>query len=80
MRKRKSELVRVQNVIENDRLNLGLDFNKLIENDLIKLLSDYFDLSSGLDLKLEKHGDRYKIQISCYAVRVKQFGVIPSNN
>ena len=80
MRKRKSELVRVQNVIENDRLNLGLDFNKLIESDLIKLLSDYFDLSSGLDLKLEKHGDRYKIQISCYAVRVKQFGVIPSNN
>lgn len=80
MRKRKSELVRVQNVIENDRLNLGLDFNKLIESDLIKLLSDYFDLSSGLDLKLEKHGDRYKIQISCYAARVKQFGVIPSNN
>ena len=43
-----NELLRLQSVIENDRLSVGNGFNDLLINDLTKLLKDYFDFSNSI--------------------------------
>ena len=43
MKKDKNELMRLQTLIENDRLSTGDSFVELIVSDVEKLLKDYFD-------------------------------------
>ena len=38
MKKERNELLRLQTMIENDRISAGDNFLQLVENDLIKLL------------------------------------------
>ncbi len=67
---------RLKNLIEKDRLLLGNDVLELIEFDLNNLLNNYFNLSSGVKIKIETLKDRYEITINCSACGVKPFGII----
>ncbi len=77
MKNQKKELVRVQSIIENDRLSVGGSFEELIGIDLIKLLSEYFDFRSSPTLKILKNGNKLNVEIALVADSIKAFGVIP---
>ncbi len=76
MNKFKNQLVRLQSLIECDRLNTGDDFAELVENDVGKLLKDYFDFRSPPKLLIEKMGDKLKIDLVLYAERIKNFNSV----
>ena len=67
------EIIRVQNVIESDRLNVGKGFSDLFIEDIIKLVKDYFDLESSPSLNILKDRQGYKIEISFFVSRIKPF-------
>ena len=67
------EIIRVQNVIESDRLNVGKGFSDLFIEDIIKLVKDYFDLESLPSLNILKDRQGYKIEISFFVSRIKPF-------
>ena len=77
MKREKKDLLKVQTLLENDRLNTGEDFIALVKNDTKKILSDYFEFNEQPTIKLEKTGDRLKVEISVYACRIKTFDILP---
>ena len=56
MRKRKNEIIRLQSIIENDRINTGDSFGNLVVLDLNNLLKEYFDFKDMPTLNIEKSG------------------------
>ena len=77
MKKEKRELMRVQSILENDRMSVGDNFIELVVADVGNLLMDYFDFSGVPKIKMEKFGDRYCVEISILASRIKNFNCIP---
>ncbi len=76
MKKTKNQLLRMQTIIDNDRMSICNNFNDIILSDIKKLLSDYFDFTEAPFLEIIKDGDVYKINISLSAFRIKSFGKI----
>ena len=77
MKKGKNQIVRLQRMIENDRMASGDNFINLVMLDAEKLLKEYFDIKSKLHLKIEKIGEEYSVLISFKANRIKNFLNIP---
>ncbi len=77
MKKNKKELMRVQSILEVDRMSAGDNFFELVLNDVGALLGEYFHYSGEPKIKIEKFGDRYKVDISILASRIKNFETIP---
>ncbi len=78
MKKKKiNELTRVQNVLENDRLNVGKGFNELLSNDLNKLFKDYFDFFGLPELKIDKENGVYRVIVSLKVSRIRAFNILP---
>ena len=69
----KSQLVRVQTLIENDRLNMGKGFMDLLLSDLSRLLFDYFDFNNAPQVEIQKNRGEYIVNISLNPVRIKSF-------
>ncbi len=77
MKKKNMELMRVQNLIESDRLSLGDGFEKLFINDLTKLLRDYFDLKVQPDFAINKSTQGYTVDIKFDALSIKNVNFLP---
>ncbi|MBE7087465.1 MAG: hypothetical protein E7369_04105 [Clostridiales bacterium] len=77
MKSGKSEITRIKNLIENDRVNAGYDFSRMVESDLRRLLSDYFDLSSPVHLDVVRINDGLGVTITLTANRIKSFMTVP---
>ena len=77
MKKKNAELMRVQNLIESDRLNLGDGFEKLFLNDLLKLLRDYYDVRYTPALNIDKNIKGYSVNISFDATAIKNVNFLP---
>ena len=73
MRKNKNEIVRLQSLIENDRISTGDNFINLILSDLTLLLRQYFDFKENVVLNIERSGAEYTVQINLTASRIKKF-------
>ena len=69
----KSQLVRVQTLIENDRLNVGRGFMDLLLSDLSKLLFDYFDFNGVPQVEIQKNKGEYIVNITLNPVMIKTF-------
>ncbi len=80
MRKGKNELIRIQSMIENDRVCVGDDFLDLIEKDLIKLLRDYFDFSSSPKVRIEAQNNSYCFSFNINVSRIKNFANMLKEN
>ena len=78
MKKNKNELVRVQTMIECDRLNAGDDFIELVERDVGVLFKDYFDFNDTPRLTIEKSNNKLKVEVLVFADRIKNFSKIPN--
>ena len=76
MKNKSQEIIRVKNVIENDRLNMGKGFTDLFVEDFSKLVKDYFEIEKQPVLYIVKDKNGYKVEISFYANRVKPFNSI----
>ena len=77
MKKDKNGLVRIQNILENDRMSAGDDFLDLVVSDLKILLNDYFEFRDLPTVKMEKSSDKYKVDFTIYATRIKSIDYIP---
>ena len=77
MKKKNAELMRVQNLIESDRLNLGDGFEKLFLNDLLKLLRDYYDVRNTPAINIDKNIKVYSVNISFDATAIKNVNFLP---
>ena len=79
MKKRENELLRMQSLIENDRLNVNENFEELIISDLNKILKDYFDFNGNPVIIISKIGNMFKVEVSVLANRIKTFGTVPKS-
>ncbi|MBE5734012.1 MAG: hypothetical protein E7347_03060 [Clostridiales bacterium] len=80
MKRKASEIMRVQNLLEGDRLSGGKEFEEALLFDLTTLLKDYFDIRENIELKIEKENKIYKISIGFNAITIKNFGVLNKLN
>ncbi len=76
-RKNKSELMRVETVLNGDRLKLKDDFMKLMEADLRKMLSEYFYLETPPSTEIIKEGKELKVSINFTSSQIKNFINLP---
>ena len=76
MRKNKSQLLRLQTLIENDRILTGENFNEMLLSDISKLLRDYFDFSSPPNITMQRTREGYIVNFSINASRIKNFANI----
>ena len=77
MKKYKSELMRVETVLNEDRLKLKDDFIKLLEADLKSLLSEYFYLNAMPQAEIIKEGKELKVNINFTCSQIKNFINLP---
>ena len=77
MRKGSRELLRIQNLIENDRLNVGKKFEELFICDLKNLLEDYFEIIKTPTLTSDKTKNGYKIIVEFDAKKVRSVNFLP---
>ena len=76
MRKNKNELLRLQTLIENDRIITGDNFTQMLLSDIDKLLRDFFDFSMPPKITMEKGRDGYLVNFSINATRIKNFAIV----
>ena len=76
MKKQEKELVRVNNMLNNDRVNLGDNFQNLLMIDLIKVLKEYFDMKENPSLVMQKESDFLKVSVNFNANTLKNFKTI----
>ena len=77
MKKNKQELMRVETVINSDRLRLKDDFIKLMEKDLKKLLSEYFYLETEPQTEIIKEGKSFIVNVNFTCTEIKNFINVP---
>ena len=76
MKNKSKEIIRLQNVIESDRLNVGKEFCELFIEDFNKLAKDYFDIDRAATLEIVKDKYGYKVEIIFYTTGTKPFSFI----
>ena len=54
MKKKNDQLMRVETLINNDRLKMKEEFSKLLEKDLVSLLQEYFYLDGLINIDIVK--------------------------
>ncbi len=74
MRYDRNIAARMRDMLTHDKVGIKEGFSTALNNDLNRLLCDYFDLSSPVEINvtLEENGD-YDINIHAVATRIKQF-------
>ncbi len=68
---------RAYGVLQADKAALDAESKAVIEQDLERKLSEYFELDGGLRLEIVSEEDGFGIFLSCKAERVKRFRVLP---
>ncbi len=77
MKKNKHELDRVQTILESERFSVGEQYIELVERDLIRLFSDYFDFKCNPTLEIVPVGNNYVVSVKLNAIGIKTFGALP---
>ncbi len=77
MRKKKNQLMRLENIINNDRLNIGEEFISVLTMDLDSLLRDYFDFNKPPVVEIVKNNGAYCVKIGLVASKLLHFNKIP---
>lgn len=79
MKKNKAEMVRLQNVLERDRVKSNENFKELIIDDVAKILSDYFDYKEKPELEISKGNGKFNVKITLTATNLRTFGFLPKS-
>ena len=68
---------RAYGVLQADKEALDAESKAVIEQDLQRKLSEYFDVSGGLRLDITSEEEGFRVFITCKVERVKRFRVLP---
>ena len=72
----KRELRRVFEVIQSDKAVMSDGCKALIEQDLTRKCSEYFDLLGGVTMRVVCENGRYRVAVEFEAERIKKFNVL----
>lgn len=78
--KKRNELLRLQSVIEKDRLTVGDDFAELLSEDLSEIFADYMDYDGKIKVTVTRIGSDFKVEACVVAKRLKSFMPIKKDN
>ena len=68
---------RAYGVLQADKAALDGESKAVIERDLTKKLSEYFELGGGANVELIAQDEGYTVLLRCKVERVKRFHVLP---
>ncbi len=72
----RKEVRRVFEVIQSDKAVMSDGCKALIEQDLTRKCSEYFDLIGGVDMRVACENGVYRVTATFEAERVKKFNVL----
>ena len=73
MKRQNKELLRINNMINNDRVVLAESFERLFKRDLLNLLNEYFEIKNDAEIGLKSIAGEYIISINAKAKSIKKF-------
>lgn len=74
MREARDIARRMREMLTQDKIGIKEGFSTALTNDLNRLLGDYFELASPIDIEIAQgEGGEYRITIASSASRIKQF-------
>ena len=68
---------RAYGILQADKAALDAESQAVIERDLERKLSEYFELGGGLRLEIVSEEDGFCVFLTCKVERVKRFYVLP---
>ena len=68
---------RAYGILQADKEALDAESKAVIEQDLKRKLSEYFDVSGGLRLDITSEEEGFRVFVTCKVERVKRFRVLP---
>ncbi len=77
MKSEKNYLLRMENLINNDRLKNSADFTELLSSDVNKVMREYFDYKEQPVLEVVKTGNAYRVTVTLTATAVRAFSSVP---
>ena len=77
MKAKKNSVIRMETLINNDRMKNSEGFVDLLTEDVDTVLRDYFDYKGYPDVKVFKNGNFFTIQIALNAENIRAFSVLP---
>ena len=79
MKNKQNNVIRMENLINSDRLKNGGDFIGLITGDIDRTLKEYFDYKGYPSVEVVKNGSTFNVFVTLTAERIKSFSVFPEN-
>lgn len=74
MRQDRNISLRLREMLTHDKVNIKEGFSTALNNDLNRLLCDYFDLSEPISLNISlKENGEYDLSLRASISRIKQF-------
>ena len=68
---------RAYGVLQADKAALDAESKAIIERDLEKKLSEYFEISGGLCLEILSNEEGCTLSLTCKVERIKRFRILP---
>lgn len=79
MKGKKSSVIRVENLINSDRLKHNGEFSELLTGDVNRVLRDYFDYRGAPAVEIMKNGGFFEVKITLVAERIRAFSTLPQD-
>ena len=71
--KKRKELLRLETILEKDRLLVGKEYVDLIASDVYKLLADYMEIVGEVSVSIKKEDKVFSVNVNATAKRLKTF-------
>ncbi|MBR0189517.1 MAG: hypothetical protein IJQ23_03935 [Clostridia bacterium] len=79
MKGKKSSVIRMENLINGDRLKHSGEFSELLTGDVNRVLKDYFDYRGYPAVEVIKNGGFFEVKITLVAERLRAFSSLPQD-
>lgn len=80
MKLKKHSVMRVESLINNDRIRHSEGFVELLTGDVDKVLKDYFDYKGYPSVTVYKNGNIFSVQILLNAESIRAFSALPQES
>lgn len=77
MKTGKNSLLRMENLINNDRMKRADGFLDLLTGDIDKVLKDYFDYKGYPQVEVVKYGNTFTVKMVLAADGIRSFSSMP---